>query len=204
MSSGIPVNSARATFTFASTELSDVDGVKTSAATIASETTYLPAVMDGAGIDTSGQLLKCARTVTVTLAAGTGAYNDEDPIVVSGTYGGEVVTQEFTPSDADGSEILYGDQPFDTLTSIVIPAQDDTDGAFSFGVGDICARKGDHFTAVRCDTQITLHVQYGEGASNKSTDAHAVAQYDVDPVAPSRVLTGDSETAGAAVTVYIS
>lgn len=203
MSSGIPTNSARATHTFASADLSDVNGVKTSAATIASETTYLPAVMDGAGINTSGQLLKTARTVTATLSSAVGSYST-DPIVVTGVYGGATVTDTLTPSDADGGETLYGDQPFDTLVSIAIPAQVDTAGAFEFGVGDICARKGDRFTAVKCDTDITLHVQYGEGSANKSTDAHAVLAKTIEPTAVSRVLTGASETSGAAVTVYIS
>lgn len=200
MSSGNPNNSARRTYTFASADLNDLDGVKTSAATATSETTYLPAVMDGAGI-TDGLLDKAARTVTATLTNSVGSYVVE-AIVVTGRYGGSVVTDSLTPSTADGSETLYGTQPFDEITSIVIPAQNDTSGAISFGTGDICARKGDSFGAVRCDTSVDLHVQYGEGSSS-STDAHTVAQYEVDPIAPSRVLTGASETSGAAVTVYI-
>lgn len=203
MSSGIPANSARVTHTFASADLNDVNGVKTSAATIASETTYLPAVMNGAGINTSGVLLKTARTVTATLSANSGSYSTS-AIVITGKYGGETVTSSLTPSDADGGETLYGDQPFDLITSIVIPAQVNTSGAFEFGVGDICARKGDRFTAVRCDAAITLHLQYGEGTLNKVTDSHAIGADSLDPVAPSRILTGSSETSGAAVTVYQS
>ena len=201
MSSGNPTNSARRTYTFASADLNDVDGVKTSAATIASETTYLPAVMDGAGINTSGVLLKTARTVTATLSGSVGSYST-DPIVITGKYGGETVTDELTPSDADGGETLFGDQPFDILTSIVIPAQVDTSGAISFGVGDICARKGDAFCGVRCDTAITVHVQYDEGDSS-DTDAHELGQYDYDAIAPNRVLTGTGETSSADVTVYL-
>lgn len=201
MSSGIPANSARVTHTFASADLSDVDGVKTTAATIASETTYLPAVMNGAGINTSGVLLKTARTVTVTLSSNSGSYSTS-AIVITGKYGGETVTSSLTPSDADGGETLYGDQPFDTISSIVIPAQVNTGGAFEFGVGDICAPKGDRFTALRCDTAITVHLQYGEGSANKVTDSHAIGADSLDPIAPSRVLTGTGETSGAAVTLY--
>lgn len=193
--------SARVTHTFASADLSDVNGIKTSAATIASETTYLPAVMDGAGI-TVGSLNKCARTVTATLAANAGSYV-ASAITITGRFGGDVVTDTLTPSDADGGETLYGDQPFDTITSIVIPAQVNTGGAFEFGVGDICAPKGDRFIAVRCDTAITLHVQYGEGSANKTTDAHTLGADTIDPIAPSRVLTGAAETSGAAVTAYL-
>lgn len=200
MSSGIPANSARVTYTFASADLSDANGVKTSAATVAAPTTYLPAVMDGAGI-TLGSLNKTARTVTATLAANAGSYST-DPIVITGRYGGDVVTSSLTPSDANGGETLYGDQPFDTITSIVIPAQVDTGGAFEFGVGDICAPKGDRFIAVRLDTAVTIHVQYGEGGQ-RVTDAHALGADTLDPIAPSRVLTGASETSGAAVTVYV-
>ena len=203
MSSGIPANSARVTLTFASGELSDTDGVKSSAATVASETTYLPAVMNGAGINTSGVLLKTARTVTATLSANSGSYST-DAIVITGKYGGATVTSSLTPPDADGGVTLYGDQPFDQLTSIVIPAQVNTGGAFTFGVGDICAKAGDRFTAVRCDTAITIHLQYGEGTANKVTDSHAIGADSLDPVAPSRILTGSSETSGAAVTVYLA
>lgn len=201
MSSQVPMNSGRATRTFASAELSDVDGVKTSAAASASPVTFLPAVMNGAGINTSGVLLKTARTITVTRSSSTDDYT-LDPIVVSGWYGGQEVTDTITPASNDGGDTLYGDQPFDKLTSIAVPAQVNTDGAFSFGTGDICARRGDRFTAVKCDTAITLHLQYDDAGD--LTDALPVLAGDREPVAPTRILTGSGETSGAIVTVYIS
>lgn len=180
------------TKTYASAALNDTDGVKTSAATLTS-----PVEFDAEDL-VNGGVLDFPRTITVTSGANTGAYAVVDPIVVTGLYGGQVVTQELQLTAANGNETIFGDQPFDHVTSIEVPAQADTDGTLQFGVGDICAPAGDKFTAVQVDTAVTVHLRF-DGAL---TDAIALAAKTKLDVAFTRVGTGTGETSGAAVTVF--
>lgn len=193
---------ARRTKTYAAAALSDLDGILASFATTTAEASFDASDFDGAAIAADIGALDLPRTVTITLDNSPGAFST-DPIVVTGKRGGAVVTEEFEPSTADGNETLFGNQPFDTITSIVFPAQADTDGAFTVGVGDICAPAGGTFQGVELAATGTLHVQYGENAG--VTDAIVVPAAlvgFVKTIAPTRILTGTGETT-VGVTVYL-
>jgi hypothetical protein len=193
--------SAKRTKTYASADLADADGVKISAATSASPVTILAAAMNGAAMG-SGGVLDLPRTVSVTSSASVGSYAIASPIVVTGKRGGETVTENLTLTATGGNETIYGTQAFDSLTSIAIPAMVNTSGAFTFGVADICAPAGDTFSAVKCDTAVTLYVKYGESSTSK-TDATAVLAKTPEFISPTRVRTTSGTTSGAAVTVYL-
>jgi hypothetical protein len=193
---------ARRTKTYAAAALSDLDGILASFATTTDETSFDAGDFDGAAISADTGVLDLPRTVTITLDNSAGAFSTP-PFVGTAPRAGTVVTESFTPNSANGNETLFGNQPFDTLTSIVFPAQADTDGAFTVGVGDICAPAGGTFCGVELAATGTLHVQYGE--SSGVTDAivvpAALVGY-VKQIAPTRILTGTGETT-VGVTVYL-
>ncbi len=192
--------SAKRTKTYASADLLDADGIKTSIATVAAPVTYVVANLNGAAISTG--VLDLPRSVSVTTTSSVGAYAIASPIVVTGKRGGDVVTESLTLTQTGGNETIYGTQAFDSIASIAIPAMVNTAGTFTFGVADICAPAGDVFSGVKCDTAVTLHVQYGEASTSKA-DATAVLAKTLEPIGPSRVLTKTGKTSGAAVTVYL-
>lgn len=192
--------SAKRTKTYASADLLDADGIKTSIATVAAPVTYVVANFNGAAI--SAGVLDLPRSVSVSTTANVGSYTIAAPIVVTGKRGGVDVTENLTLTATGGNETIYGTQAFDSIASIAIPAMSNTSGAFTFGVADICAPAGDTFSGVKCDTAVTLYVKYGEAPTSK-TDSMAVAAKTLEPIAPSRVLTTTSKTSGAAVTVYL-
>jgi hypothetical protein len=201
------MNSARRTVTFAIAELDDDDGLLTAAATIASETTYEPGVSggyDGAALDaTFSYWNKLPRTITITRSSAVGSYTT-DPIVLSGFRNGSAVTESLTPGDADGGDQLRGTQAFDFPPTIVVPAQVDTSGQFEIGCGNICARGGEVFVAVKFrGTAGQMNVQYGE-ATDSHTDSFALGADDMEPIAPSRILTSDALSSPTAqiLTVY--
>lgn len=142
MSSGIPLNSSPRVVAFTTAELNDVDGVKQSVGTETTPQSYSGAQLDGAAVD-DGIFVKLARTVTVTSSVATGAYDTNDPIVVTGRRGGSVITEELQLTDADGGETIRGVLAFDRIDSIDVPAQTLDTGALEFGVGDVCGPDGD-------------------------------------------------------------
>ncbi len=192
--------SAKRTKTYASADLLDADGIKTSIATVAAPVTYVVANFNGAAIATG--VLDLPRSVSVTTSASVGSYAIASPIVVTGKRGGETVTENLALTATGGNETIYGTQAFDSIASIAIPAQANTSGAFTFGVADICAPAGDTFSAIKCDTAVTLYVKYGEASSAKA-DATAVLAKTPEFIRPTRVQTTTGKTSGAAVTVYL-
>jgi hypothetical protein len=206
MSSGVPINSSRRTITLPAGALNDADGLVESLATSATAVELDASDFDGALVTTDGTLWAhgVARTVTVTLSSSAGSYNDEDPIVVTGKRGGTIVTEEFLPPTANGNVTLRGSQAFDRVTSIAIPAQVDTSGAFTFGAGDLCAPAGDSFHAltVRDEAGGQLNVQYGEG-EDAPTDSFPVSGFALEPCAPTRVLTDPGLSAPTTVALTL-
>jgi hypothetical protein len=192
---------ARRTISFASTELDDVDGVMAAAATSATAVTLGAEDYDGAAVSTDGTAwLKLPRTITVTLSSAEGSYST-DPIVLTGTRNLQTVTESLTPSSADGDETLRGEQLFDAPPTIAIPAQEDTSGTISIGVGDIGVPSPELlFSGVKVHAAGTLHLDYGD-----STDALPASAHEVEPVAPVRILTSSELTSPTTVgiTVYL-
>lgn len=141
---GTEIYSSPRTITLATAALVDVDALKASIATTASPITYSVATLDGAMANPGPAVLDPPRYVTITTGSAVGSYHVTDPHVVTGTRGGETVTEELQLTATGGGETIQGAQPFDTVVSIACPAQHDTSGAWSFGVSGV---------ATRCDRQ---------------------------------------------------
>ncbi len=198
------MRAARRTVTFASGALLDADGIKTSFATSTSPVTLVPSNFNGAEISSSsGAMLKLPRTVTLNRSNNANQFSVE-PIVIAGWRGGVAVTELLTPANDDGNDTLAGTQPFDSISSVAIPAQGGTSGAFTIGVRDICAHAGDTFAGVEVAAAGTLHVAYGDSAGS-AVDALPIASGQigvVKPIAPTKILTDGSKTT-VGVTVYL-
>jgi hypothetical protein len=190
---------------FASTEVFDDDGI-TLRGTSTDPDPLDPEMLEGDAMgEDDGRFIKLPRTIVVTLEAAPGKYNFEDPIVVTGRRGNKVVTESFTPSDADGGEALIGTQMFDVITAIDIPAQAEAGGQIKFGVQDIGTPHAyDSFSAVKMHAEGTLNVQYGE-PDGSQTDAIPCLAGDVEQIAPTRILTSPALDAPTTVglTVYL-
>ena len=198
MSSAVPIHSANRTVSYATAELDDDNGLLTAVATSTSQVVYAPGDYDGAAVDSTGTYWENAagdralpRTITITRSNSVGSYTTDD-ITLSGYRGGAAVTETLTPADADGGDQLRGTQAFDDPPTITIPAQVDTSGQFEIGCGNICARFAEVFVGVIFrGTAGQMNVQYGE-ASGSHTDSFALAADNLEPVAPTRILTSDA------------
>lgn len=112
----------------------DDDAIKTSIATVAAAITYAGAGLNGAvGVAE----MNPEKHISVTTASNAGSYALL-PITITGTnYLDQIITDTITPTLADGNETLQTSKPFKKVTSIAIPAQNDTGGHFKFGVLDM-------------------------------------------------------------------
>lgn len=119
------------------TGLTDADGVKTVAAAPIALTTYSGAALNGA-VQTAG--FNFPRFVTITTAVNAATYNTTDAILITGTRSGVVTTATVTPTNAAGGETLTTTTPFDTVTSVRVPAQLQAAGGISIGVIDMGCR----------------------------------------------------------------
>jgi hypothetical protein len=207
MSSGTPTNSARRTFTYAAGDLVDADGIKTSFATVAAPVTVVPADFNGAMVSAvTGIIAGLPRSLTIARSSAANQYSVV-PIVITGKRGGLTVTESLTPANDDGNDILRTTAGFDTVTSIAIPTQAGTGGAFTIGVQDICAPWGDTFVGVELAAAGNINCQYGEGVGSPadSIPVSAAQVGVIKPIAPSRIRTNASLTNPTTVglTVYL-
>lgn len=155
----------------------DADGIKTSIATAASVQTYLP-TFNGVAGNTVGKSLDASNVThtafasypTVTNTSATGSYVNASTVVFHGTYGREVVTRTATLTSADGGQTLLADGPLDmgSITKIVVAAQVDTAGAFTFGWRDICPKKGFGWIVVAREAG-TIRVENSDGDDDATT-----------------------------------
>jgi hypothetical protein len=193
--------------TYAAADVADADGIKTSFATVAAPVALTVADWNGAAITAAG-MLDLPRTITITRSAVANQYS-VSPIVLTGLRGGVTVTESLTPANDDGGDVLRGTQAFDFLTSVAIPAQAATGGAFLIGVQDICAPANGVFLGVELAAAGTLNVGYGGNDSNVSnTDAIPIAAGAAGvpkPIQPRRILTSAALAAPTIVglTVYL-
>lgn len=199
---------SRRTKSYAAADVADADGVKTSFATATDAVALTAADWNGVAIAVTTGILNPARTITVTLSNNANQFSTE-PIVLTGTRNGVVVTASLTPANDDGNVTLATSQPFDTLTGVALPAMGGTGGTITIGVRDICAPKGDVFSGVELAAAGVLNVSYGgTDTTPEFTDAIAVGAAQVGfrkDVQPTRILTSPSLTAPTTVglTVYI-
>jgi hypothetical protein len=111
------------------------------------------------------------RYVSVTTSASGATYNTTDGIVFAGKRGGVDVSETLMLTDAAGNETIVGNQAFDQITSITVPAQLGGGGAFTFGVSGIAARldeAGDAipYRAIRAGAAGNARIGYQVGAAD--------------------------------------
>lgn len=179
----------------------DTDALKTSVATDdAAAHTYSGAALDGAAANPGPAVLSPPRFFSVSTTTDAATYNTTDPIVVTGTYDGQVVTEELTLTQAGGNEYLVGDQPFDTIESVYVPIQLTTNGAFTFGLDGYAAGKVNgqqqFFRQIRANAAGNVKLGFRDG----TTDIRPCQAYEHDPVAPIRVY--GSPSTNVEVTIY--
>jgi len=201
MSSGIPTHPARRTVTITDAELDDTDGLVSGVAGKTQPIELGPAdyngdavVVDGDGKGTAwaGPL---PRAITISRADKVGAYKT-DPIIVTGMRGGRVVTEELVPEDADGDDIIRGEQIFDYPPTILIPAQASDEGSFDVGVGDVGTPGAEAtFVGGKLHEAGSLSVGYMGGHEDTIPVEAKVREH----IAPVRVLATTAKT----ITVYL-
>lgn len=125
------------------TTLLDADGIKTSIATAASIQTYSGAAINGA-YATAGVATPAPNSHTdvdqypvATASSSAGSYTNASTIQFAGTYNGVAVTRTATVVGTDGNASFIADGPMRTVTSIVVAAQANTSGAWTFGFTDL-------------------------------------------------------------------
>lgn len=117
---------------FTNPATADVNGIKESIASAASEQTYTGSDLDGA---VGEGTMSPPRNITIT----TSSHTDIDAVgvVVTGTdVNGDTISETITLTN-NGNTTDVGAKAFATVTSIVVPAQTGTGGALEFGFGDL-------------------------------------------------------------------
>lgn len=151
------------------TDIDDPNAIKTSIATVAAETTYTGADLNGV-MANPGPAYTKMHQLTVTTAVNAGSYNLAQ-ISITGTdqYGNTRVVYA-TLTDTDGGETLSfkdsdgNDVGCMTAVSILIPAMVNTGGAFEFGVADVIF--DDPAINIRGGSANDIAVEYEDGVGD--------------------------------------
>jgi hypothetical protein len=158
-------------WSFPANSLNDVDALKTSVATVAAPVTYnVVGDFNGALGARIFNGVGPAFTLSLhnTTDVGVYAFGAANHIVITGWFAGRVVTQRFELATADGNEnLILGPggtplQPFDKVDSIAIPAQVNTNGAWTFGVRDLVSPSGNGFRYIKALLAGNVTLRYGE------------------------------------------
>jgi hypothetical protein len=190
------------TFTRAS-GLLDLDGLKTSFATVAGIATLLPVSFNGAEATLLNASSGPARSIIITGSAAPGAYVNGSTIVVTGQRGTDAaVTETFTITGTGGPYTFRGSNLYDTISSVVIGAQALLTGAWQLGVADAAPALGCVFQGVRMAAG-TLWLRYGSSAD--LDDSIVLAAERLEEIQIARILAGSDAakiTTAVATTVY--
>lgn len=145
------------------------------------------------------------RVVTITRSLSTGAYST-DAITVTNKDG---TIASVSQPNADGGDVLRTSILLDNIKTIAFPAQVSTAGAYTVGVDDIGAPRGETLQGVWVQADSPLRVQYGE----PSASGGLAGPQDVIPfsssfpqhkITPTRVVTNTAAVSATTVacTVY--
>jgi hypothetical protein len=164
--------------------------IKTSIATSTNTATYSGAGLNGSiGAAAFGQ----AQTVSVTTSAHAGTYTGTAIVVNGKDETGAVISETLTLTQVNGGETIVGTKAFAQVTSVVVPAQFDALGAYTFGVYDVVYSTPPR--ELRTGGAGTLVLTYQDGSADTITSA--VAEH--HKVLPTKI--GGASTA-TALTVY--
>lgn len=192
--------------TFSRGTVDDLLGLRGLSATSLSVVIYGPG---NTAFNGSEQTLKTAgyrvapRTLTISTSASVGTYKVGAPnkITVTGTSAGQAVSEDFLLTAANGGETIRGSVAFDdpTLCLVTIPGQNDVNGFFRVGVGDICA-VGPVFRSVKAHAAGVIVVQ----GDDNTFDALPVAAHAIEPICARRIKAAavGGSTTNAGVTLY--
>lgn len=184
------------TITF-SAALADADAILTTLASDVAIQTLTTTELDGV-VGTDRMVLP--RSLTVDVAAAAGSYVADSTVVVTGLdHDGRTVSETFTILGTDGTETLVGTKGFQSVSQVVIAAQEDASGAFTVGIRDIvpnpaCLPKG-----FRIGVAGTLKLGYRDGSSDKIVGLVANTSMRCDP----SVIYGDSDTTATGITLFM-
>jgi hypothetical protein len=135
------VNSAAKTYTYAA--IANATAILASGApTAVTPQTFSGGTLNGSADSgaRSAAGLPFEQAITATTSAHSGSYKIGVPnaIVVNGVAeDGSAITDSILLTAVNGGETISTTKGFAKVTSIVVPGQNDTAGAFTFGVGDI-------------------------------------------------------------------
>lgn len=119
-----------------STAFAVAAGIKTSVATATTAQVYSGGALNGANV----AVLAFPQGITATTSASASTYVTGlvNAIVVTGlSSAGAVITDNIVLTAAGGGETVSTVRGFYQVTSISVPAQLTTSGAFTFGIGDL-------------------------------------------------------------------
>lgn len=146
------------------------------------------------------------RSLTVTTGAHAGTYKvgAGNPLVVTGTYGGLLQTENILLVATGGGEIIRGALLYDdpTLCTVSIPGQNDALGTIAVGVADIGAPPEGAIRGVKAMTAGSLVVQGQDGKFDTLT---LPVQGPPEWVTVARVCAvgGGDTTTAVPLTVYL-
>ena len=125
--------------TFTAANIPQLNGIKTTIATAASVATYTGAALNGASTTPlPDSKTGFAQWPAATATSSAGSYVDASTVVFTGTYHGVAVTRTATVVGTGGNATFIADGPVDgAITSIVVGAQVNTSGAWTFGFVDL-------------------------------------------------------------------
>jgi hypothetical protein len=131
--------------TFTVANIADLDAIKTTIATAASSQAYTGAALNGASTTPlPDSKTGYAQWPCATASSSAGSYVNGSTIIFTATYKGVAVTRTATVSGTDGGAKFVADGPVDgAVTNVVVGAQTNTSGAWTFGFCDLeCVRRG--------------------------------------------------------------
>ena len=156
--------SAAKTYTYAT--IAAATAIKTSVATAVTPSTYSGGQLDGSadGGARSATGLPFEQAITATTSAHSASYKtgSANAITVTGTAeDGSAITDTIVLTQANGNETVATSKGFAKVTSITVPGQNDTSGAFTFGIGDIVLAKPIRQIRAGIDGNVKLGYQAG-------------------------------------------
>lgn len=134
----------------------DANAIKTTIATVAADTTYSGAALNGADVisnvayPTPDGHTDVPQYPCAVAAANPGSYVDASTVQFTGKHGGEDVVRTATVVGTGGGATFIADGPVDSVSSILVEAQANTGGSWEFGFTDIgCWRERGRNKAAR-------------------------------------------------------
>lgn len=188
---------ASLTKSFTAAELEASDALHAPEATIAAASEWTDGDLVGGG------KLELPRQVSIARSLATGSYTT-DPYVITGFYGGKAQSEELTPDNADGGDILRSVLLWDHVSLVTKPVMANTGGEHQMGVGDIGCERGAAFAGVELHADGDMVVQFGEPLGDIDTIPTVIANRGYREIRPTRIITnaGAVSRTTVACTIY--